>query len=225
MRIGETVPHQFIQAHRFLRERDLTGIGFGEECKSVHDFRQPVNLVELCGEKFAVGARSGRVAQLRLDLAAHDGERRLQFVRGMEREFPDVIEGIVQPLGHGVEHFGEAVQFVAVAAARQSLIEVVRLDAFHGVSEGRDRRESAAHQKPSSNQRQRKGRQPAVEHHFAEFLERGVAFARQSRTHSWVFHRHFIVGKATNQEQSHQQDGCIPEQELRADSHAGTCST
>ena len=45
--IGAGFPDQLIQAHRFAGERDLAGIGLGQQREAVHDLGQALHFIQL----------------------------------------------------------------------------------------------------------------------------------------------------------------------------------
>ena len=119
--VGHGVAHEFVQPHRLERERDLAGIRLGEQREAVHDLAEALDFIQLAVQPLALRVREGLLAPGGLQLAVHDRERRLEFVRGVERELADALERLVQARGHGVEDLGQPVQLVAVAGAGQAL--------------------------------------------------------------------------------------------------------
>ena len=56
----------------------------------------------------------------------------------------------VEPRGHGVEHLGQPVQFIAVAGARNFFTEIILVDFFHRARQRGDGRERAAGKPPAA---------------------------------------------------------------------------
>ena len=101
-------------------------------------------------------------------------ERLSEFVRGVKGELADAREGLVKPLAHGVEHFGQAVKLVAAAAAEQALTQIVLVEAFGGLGERGDWRQRPPHHPPAAAQRQHASRHPAPEDNPKDFSK--IAF-------------------------------------------------
>lgn len=78
----------------------------------------------------------------------------------------NLLEGVIQSNGHGVEAFRQTIHFVTAMTSRQGLAQIVRLDALYALREILDRLERLPHQPPAAAQ---EDRDHAIEKDLGDF--------------------------------------------------------
>src|SRR2546429_520166 len=108
----------------------LPGVGAREREEVFDDARQPPPLVVQYGERLAVLLGAPRLLRERdLGLAAHDGDRRAEFVRGVGHEASLLLERKIETGQQVVECAREPPQLAALVGDGQALAQIGRSNA------------------------------------------------------------------------------------------------
>ncbi len=116
----------------------------GEE--SLDRFGEALGFFQHAGDRLADGRVQPGFLGDGFQFHAHDRQRRAEFVGGVRGEAARVLERLVEPSDHAVEHDGQPFEFVVGADDGQAASEVVAGDFARGVGDLTHGAERPAHQ-------------------------------------------------------------------------------
>ena len=96
----------------------MAGIGAREEQEALGDAGEALGFLQQIEQELFLAVAEAAEADGRLELAADDGERGLQLVRGIGGEAHGLAKADGEPVDHVIEHVAEAAQLVIGERAR-----------------------------------------------------------------------------------------------------------
>ena len=116
----------------------LPGLGARDHQQRIEGADQAVGFLDGPLQRGAVLGLAAGTRQRLLGAVAQPRQRRLQIVGDIVGDFLQPHHQGLDPLQHGVEVFGEAIEFVAAASDRQPAGEIAGHDALGGAGHGVD---------------------------------------------------------------------------------------
>ena len=123
----------------------------------------------------------GRGGQGDVQLAAQDGERRAQLVRGVGAELPRRRERPLEASQHVVQHGGEPAELVVRRVGGESPRQVLGADAPRRLHHGVDRRERPTGEPPAAGRGAQQGQRQQARQHQQKPAAGGVHHLERHR--------------------------------------------
>ena len=165
---------QLRRVHGLQVKPQHAGIGSRQQQQSLHQNGHALDLLQGALDDLAIRCRGARGAQRHFQFTLQDGQGRLQFVRSVGAELVHLAKRQVKAFEHGVQHAGEAVQFVAGAAFLKTLGQMLGTDAPRRFRHVLDRRQRPPRQRPTAARCQQQAKRQHRRHDPQEAAARGV---------------------------------------------------
>ena len=145
--------------------RNLAGLGARQREDLIDQARQPIELLDLAGQRRAARPRRGPSAQRQLDLAAQRRERRAQLVGERGAELPHLADRVLEPRQRVVERASprrRARRARRASAARRSSVRTSISRAAPASARERPQREAGQPPRPRARPSEERRRAAAT---------------------------------------------------------------
>lgn len=131
-------------------ELEAAGVRQGEEQKLFDNGFEAADFVEEAAAEFLVRGPGGGALQGVLQLGLEPRQRGLEFVAGVGAEARGLLEALLKPVHHFVEHNDQPVELLVAGHGRDAPVQAASRDALRGAGQGVDGAQGPLGQEPGA---------------------------------------------------------------------------